>query len=58
MTQDIVYDSTALGTGYGGRSEGLDHVKEAIKAAFGDAKVEHIVTNLYSKTWRHLRRRT
>ena len=49
MTQDVVYDSSPLGPGYGGKSEGLDHVKEAIRAAFGDAEVEHIVTNLYIK---------
>jgi len=46
MTTDVVYDSTALGE-YGGRSVGLDEVKTNVAKAFGDALVEHVVTNIY-----------
>lgn len=51
MTKDIDYDSSSLGSSYGGHSVGLDHVQAAIKAAIGSSsvKVEHLVTNLYVK---------
>lgn len=51
MTDDVVYDSTALGA-YGGKAVGLDQVKSAVEHAFGGAYVEHIVTNLYIKEFR------
>lgn len=45
MTQDVVYDSSPLGADYGGLSVGLQQVTDNIRAAFGDAKVEHQVSN-------------
>ncbi|CAK3858638.1 Hypothetical predicted protein [Lecanosticta acicola] len=49
MTEDVVYDSSPLGPSYGGKSVGLENVQKAVKAAFGDADTEHVVTNLYIK---------
>lgn len=46
MTDDVVYDSSSLGK-YGGKSVGLAEVKKNVAAAFGDALVEHLVTNVY-----------
>lgn len=45
MTEDVVYDNSALGTGKGGISKGLDEVIANTKAAFGDSLVSHIVAN-------------
>lgn len=45
MTQDIVYDSRPLGPDYGGLSVGLKEVTDNIRAAFGDAKIAHHVSN-------------
>ncbi|KAK7911540.1 hypothetical protein PG985_014021 [Apiospora marii] len=45
MTQDVVYDSRPLGADYGGLSTGLEQVMDNIRAAFGDAKVAHHVSN-------------
>ncbi|KAK8859659.1 hypothetical protein PGQ11_010393 [Apiospora arundinis] len=44
MTQDVVYDSRPLGA-YGGLSVGLDQVVTNVRAAFGDAKIAHHVSN-------------
>lgn len=49
MTQDVVYDSRPLGPDYGGLSVGLQQVIENTKAAFGDAKVAHHVSNAIIK---------
>ncbi|KAL2263368.1 hypothetical protein VTK26DRAFT_7089 [Humicola hyalothermophila] len=45
LTQDVVYDSRPLGPDYGGLSVGLAEVIENTKAAFGDARVAHHVSN-------------
>ncbi|KAK8112970.1 hypothetical protein PG984_013496 [Apiospora sp. TS-2023a] len=45
MTQDVVYDSRPLGPDYGGLSVGLEEVKANVRAAFGDAKIAHHVSN-------------
>lgn len=45
MTQNVVYDSRPLGPDYGGLSVGLDEVIANTKAAFGDARVAHHVSN-------------
>ncbi|KAH6632068.1 hypothetical protein F5144DRAFT_620966 [Chaetomium tenue] len=45
MTKDVVYDSRPLGPDYGGLSVGLQQVIENTKAAFGNAKVAHHVSN-------------
>ncbi|KAF2665934.1 hypothetical protein BT63DRAFT_44493 [Microthyrium microscopicum] len=44
VTQDVVYDSTALGQ-FGGLSNGIDQFIVNAKAAFGNALVAHHVTN-------------
>jgi hypothetical protein len=49
MTQDVVYDSRPLGPDYGGLSVGLEQVIVNTKAAFGDAKVAHHVSNAIIK---------
>ena len=48
FTQDIHYDSSALGA-YGGITDGIENTTAAIQAAGMDAKVQHLVTNLYVK---------
>lgn len=45
MTEDVVYDNSALGPKIGGVSTGLAQVINNTKAAFGDSLVEHIVAN-------------
>jgi hypothetical protein len=45
MTQDVIYNSTSLGPGYGGLSIGREQVITNLKAAFGDSLIEHIVAN-------------
>jgi hypothetical protein len=45
MTKDIVYDNSQFGPGKGGVSRGLDAVIRDTKAAFGTARVSHLVTN-------------
>ncbi|EJT74153.1 hypothetical protein GGTG_07999 [Gaeumannomyces tritici R3-111a-1] len=45
MTDDVVYDSRPLGPAYGGLSAGLEQTTANIRAAFGDALVEHQVGN-------------
>lgn len=49
LTKDVVYDSRPLGPDYGGLSVGLEQITANIKAAFGDAKVAHHVSNAIIK---------
>ncbi|PPJ56933.1 hypothetical protein CBER1_02248 [Cercospora berteroae] len=46
FTQDVYYDSTALGQ-YGGKTEGIEQTREALQKAGEGAKTSHVVTNLY-----------
>jgi hypothetical protein len=46
FTQDVYYDSTALGQ-YGGKTEGIEQTREALEKAGEGAKTSHVVTNLY-----------
>ena len=49
MTDDVVYDSRPLGPDYGGLSVGLEQTTDSIRAAFGDARVAHHVSNAIIK---------
>lgn len=49
VTKDIVYDSRPLGPDYGGLSVGLEQLIQNSKAAFGNARVGHHVSNAVIK---------